>query len=199
VDQLFGFVLAGLALAGSPGPNTLSLAASGAAFGARRSIGYMVGMLVGMVGVMTVTASGAVGVVLAVPGAVPVVTVLAGVYFAWLAWRIASAPPLTDQAADRPAPSFAGGVLLSLVNPKGYVAMAALFSGFVLARERLGLAAEAGLKIAVLTAIIAAVNVAWLLAGAALTRWFRDPVANRVINITFATLLITAVALALVV
>src|SRR5206468_6190751 len=121
-EQLFGFVLAGLALAGSPGPSTLSLAASGAAFGARRSVAYMVGIVVGMVGVMTITASGAVGVVLAVPGAVPVVTVLAGAYFAWLAWRIATAPPLTETAADRPAPSFGGGVMLSLVNPKGYVA-----------------------------------------------------------------------------
>ena len=199
MEHLLGFVLAGLALAGSPGPNTLSLAASGAAFGARRSVAYMVGMVVGMVAVMTVTASGAVGLVLAVPGAVPVVTVLAGAYFAWLAWRIAGAPPLSDQAAARPAPSFGAGVMLSLVNPKGYVAMAALFSGFVLARERLGLAAEAGLKIAVLTAIITAVNVAWLHAGAALTRWFRDPVANRVVNGGFAVLLVVSVVVALLV
>jgi threonine/homoserine/homoserine lactone efflux protein len=197
VEQLFGFVLAGLALAGSPGPSNLSLAASGAAFGARRSVGYMVGIIVGMIAVMAITASGAVGVVLTVPGAVPVVTALAGVYFAWLAWRIATAPPLTARAADLAPPSFAGGVMLSLVNPKGYAAMAALFSGFVLARG--GVLAEAALKIAVLAAIITAVNLAWLYTGAALTRWFHDPVMNRVINITFAMLLITSVALALVV
>ena len=40
---LLGFVLAGFALAGSPGPATLSLAATGAAFGARRGLGYMTG------------------------------------------------------------------------------------------------------------------------------------------------------------
>jgi hypothetical protein len=33
VEGLLGFVLASFALAGSPGPNTLSLAAIGAAFG----------------------------------------------------------------------------------------------------------------------------------------------------------------------
>ena len=33
MDGLLGFAVAGFALAGSPGPNTLSLAATGAAFG----------------------------------------------------------------------------------------------------------------------------------------------------------------------
>lgn len=197
MEQLLGFVLAGLALAGSPGPSNLSLAASAAAFGARRSRGYMAGIIVGMVGVMAITASGAVGVVLAVPGALPVVTGLAAVYFAWLAWRIASAPPLTERAADQPAPSFGAGVALSLVNPKGYAAMAALFSGFVLLRGRVAL--EAGLKILVLTAIVTAVNLAWLHAGAALTRWFHDPATNRLINGVFAMLLLASVALALLV
>src|SRR5579864_4121342 len=48
VDGLFGFALAGFALAGSPGPATLSLAATGAAFGARRGLAYMSGIIIGM-------------------------------------------------------------------------------------------------------------------------------------------------------
>src|SRR5438270_3362303 len=47
--KMLSFVLAGLALAGSPGPATLSLAATGAAFGARRGLGYMIGIIAGMV------------------------------------------------------------------------------------------------------------------------------------------------------
>jgi threonine/homoserine/homoserine lactone efflux protein len=38
---------------------------------------------------------------------------------------------------------------------------------------------------------------AWLIAGAALTRFFRDPRTSRAINVTFAVLLIASVALAL--
>jgi len=34
--------------------------------------------------------------------------------------------------------------------------------------------------------IIVAVNIAWLCAGAALTRYFRDPRSNRIINVIFA-------------
>jgi threonine/homoserine/homoserine lactone efflux protein len=195
MDALPAFILAGLALAGSPGPANLSLAATGAAFGARRGLGYLVGLTIGMVGVMAVTASGLVGVLLALPGATPVVTVLAGIYFVYLAFRIATAPPLTADAGERREPSFAAGLLLSLVNPKGYAAMAALFSGFVLVRSSLAL--DVASKVVVLLVIITAVEVVWLLAGAALTRFFREPRANRIINVSFAVLLLASVAAAL--
>jgi threonine/homoserine/homoserine lactone efflux protein len=194
MEGLPGFLLAGVALAGSPGPATLSLAAAGAAFGARRVASYLVGVVVGMVVVMAITASGVVGLLLAVPGATPVVTVAAALYFVWLAWRIATAPPLTEASAERRPPSFAGGFALSLINPKGYAAMAALFSGFVLLRERLAL--DAALKIALLTAVIVAVNLLWLQGGALMTRFFRDPRTNRIVNVVFAILLLASVALA---
>jgi threonine/homoserine/homoserine lactone efflux protein len=196
LEGLLGFILAGLALAGSPGPNTLSLAATGAAFGARRGLGYMTGINLGMVGVMAITASGVVGLLLAVPGATPVVIGVSSAYFAYLAYRIATAPPLIEGAEQR-QPSFAGGIFLSLVNPKGYAAMAALFSGFVLVRQHVGL--DVAAKIVVLVAIIVAVNIAWLLAGATLTRYFKEPATNRLINVTFAILLIASVIVALLV
>jgi threonine/homoserine/homoserine lactone efflux protein len=115
----------------------------------------------------------------------------AATYFAYLAFRIATAPPLAENAAHGRQPSFAGGVFLSLVNPKGYAAMAALFSGFVLVRERIEL--DAALKAVILLAIIAMINVTWLLMGAALTRLFREPRMNRAINVTFAALLVASV------
>jgi threonine/homoserine/homoserine lactone efflux protein len=194
MEGLPGFLLAGVALAGSPGPATLSLAAAAAAFGVGRVIGYLAGIVAGMVGVMAITASGLVGLLLAVPGATPVVTIAAAVYFVWLAWRIATAPPLTDAGGEGKPPSFLGGLGLSLVNPKGYAAMAALFSGFVLLRARP--VVDAGVKIALLAVVILAVNVLWLLAGAMMTRFFRDPRTNRIVNVAFAVLLLASVVLA---
>ena len=195
MDGLLGFVLAGFALTGSPGPATLSLAAAGAAFGARRGLGYMAGIVIGMGAVMGITATGVMGVVLALPGATPVVVAIAAAYFIYLAFRIATAPPLAENAGQGRRPSFAGGLFLSIVNPKGYAAMAALFSGFVLVRERFAL--DVAAKVSVLAAIITAVNLAWLIAGAALTRFFREPRTNRIINMAFAVLLVASVAFAL--
>lgn len=191
MDALIGFVLASLALAGSPGPNTLSLAAAGAAFGARRGLGYLVGLVVGMIAVMTITASGLAGLLLAVPGAAPVVAGLALAYFAWLAFRIATAAPLAGDTGRSKAPTFPGGVFLSLVNPKAYAAMAALFSGFVLVDR--ALAFDALAKMAVMTIVIVIVNLAWLFTGSALTRFFRNPTTNRAINIGFAVALVLSV------
>ena len=197
MEGLPGFILAGIALAGSPGPATLSLAVTGAAFGSRRGLAYMIGIDFGMVLVMAITASGVTGVLLALPGATPMVAALAALYFVYLAWRIATAPPLTEHAGERRNPSFAAGMLLSLINPKGYAAMAALFSGFALIKARPGL--DAAFKLLVLLAVIIAVNAGWLFSGAALTRFFRDPRTNRAINVSFAILLIASVAVALMV
>jgi threonine/homoserine/homoserine lactone efflux protein len=195
MDGLIGFVIAGFALAGSPGPNTLSLAAAGAAFGARRGLGYLVGLTVGMVAVMAITASGIAGLLVAVPGVRPVVLAVAVAYFAYLAWRIATAPPLANGTDRGTAPSFPAGVLLSLVNPKAYAAMAAVFSGFVLVDGAMVIDAMA--KTIAMTLVIVTVNISWLFAGSALTRFFRDPASNRAINVGFAVALVLAVAVAL--
>ena len=85
--------------------------------------------------------------------------------------------------------------MLSLVNPKGYAAMAALFSSFMLVHDRL--AVDALSKTAVLVVVIAAVNLAWMFAGALLTRFLRDPRTSRIVNVTFAVLLLASVALAI--
>lgn len=194
MEELIAFLFAGFALTGSPGPNTLSLAAAGAAFGARSSLGYMAGLLVGMMLAMALTASGIVGLLLAAPAVAPAVTVAAAAYFLYLAFRIATAPPLADADDTARAPSFAAGVLLSLVNPKAYAAMAALYSGFVLIPDVPFLDAVA--KWLVLVAVIALVNICWLWGGSLLTRHLRDPRLNRIVNIGFAVLLIVSVVLA---
>ncbi len=195
LQNLPGFLIAAVALTASPGPNTLSLAAAGAAFGVRGGAVYMVGLTSGMLVVMALVASGVTAMVLAVPGARALIGLGAAVYFVWLAWRIATAPPIGEASRQRRRPGFAAGVLQSLVNPKAYAAMAALFSGFVLVAGRI--AVDNGVKLGVLMGVLAVVNVAWLAGGAALTRCFGDPRLSRIINITFALLLLASVALAL--
>jgi len=195
MESLIGFVMAGFALVGSPGPATMSLAATGAAFGARRGLGYMAGIVAGMVIVIGVTASGVTGIVSALPGATPVVTALAATYIGYLAYRIATAPALAEQAHQVRQPSFVAGFLLSLVNPKAYAAMAALFSGFVLVRDSVGL--DVALKLAILVPMMTLTDTAWLFAGAALTRYFRESGINRIINVAFAVLLVVSVAFTL--
>lgn len=197
MGDLASFVLAGIALTGSPGPATLGLAAAGAAFGVRRSVALFIGILAGVLVVMMVTATGLTGLVLAQPGIGPVVSLLAAGYMLYLAYRIGTAPLPNENADAQPPPGFVPGLFLGFGNPKAYAAMAALFSGFVLVRDRPH--ADVAAKTAVLLVIMVVVDVAWLLAGSALTRVLRDPVWGRAINVAFAVLLVASVGVALAV
>ena len=195
MEELFGFTVAGFSLIGSPGPNNLSLAATGAAFGARGGLRYLSGILTGMILVIGLVSTGLGGLMLTVPGVTPVVAVVAAAYILWLAFRIATAPPLVTNDARDIRPSFLPGLFLSLVNPKGYAVMAALYSGFVLVKG--DFLSDVAVKSIVISAILLVTNVAWLLAGAALTQAFQHPTMNRAINLTFALLLVLSVVFAL--
>lgn len=195
MNDLLPFLLAGLALTGSPGPANLSLAAMGAAFGARRSLAYQAGAVIGMLAIMLATASGVAALLLALPGVREAAIALAAGYILWLAWKIGSAPPraATIPSAAR-APSFLGGLLLQLANPKAYAAMAALFSGFMLqAGDPL---LDAAIKVASLLVVIALVTTLWLHLGAALGRLAGRPRLQRAINLAFALSLVAATLLA---
>ncbi|HEY4162094.1 MAG TPA: LysE family transporter, partial [Dongiaceae bacterium] len=180
-------------LTGSPGPATLSLAAASAAFGPRLSLGFTLGLFAGVLVVMIVVATGMIGILLGLPGVAPVIAIFAGAYFIYLTYRIATAPPPKERGKAGRPPSFAGGFLLSLFNPKGYIAMAALFSGHGLVAE--GPVMDAVLKISVLTGIVGVVDAAWLAGGAWLARLCRSPSANRAMNLIFAVLLLASAIL----
>ena len=194
-DELLGFALAGLALTGSPGPANLALAATGAAFGVRRGVVLSAGIIAGVWAVMLLTASGLAAFLLSEPALGPILKGAAALYMLYLAWRIASAPPLSAGEAKRAPPSFGAGIFLGVGNPKAYAAMAALFSGFTLVRA--APVHDAALKMALVVGIMIAVNFLWLLLGAALTNAFRDPRLNRAINIVFALSLLASIAFAL--
>ncbi|MBT3396250.1 MAG: LysE family transporter [Alphaproteobacteria bacterium] len=197
MEGLLGFVLAGFALIGSPGPATLSLAATGAAFGARNGLPFMAGIVSGMVVVMVAVAAGLAALILALPGAPPIAATLAAAYIVYLAYRIATAPPLAESRDQQNRPSFMGGVLLAFANPKGWAAMTALFSGFVLIEG--SLVWNAAIMVMILATIMTITDVSWLFVGAMLTRVFREPRLNRLINVSFAVLLVASVALTLLV
>jgi len=194
MKDLPGFLLAGVALTGSPGPATLGLAAAGAAFGIRRSLALLAGILIGVLAVMMVTATGLTGLVLAQPGLGRAVGLMAAGYMLYLAYRIGTAPlPGERSDADSP-PGFVPGLFLGFGNPKAYAAMAALYSGFILVPDRP--IADVAAKTVILVAIMVVVDWAWLLLGSALTRYLRHPVLGRAINIAFAVLLVASVGLA---
>jgi threonine/homoserine/homoserine lactone efflux protein len=188
-ENLTAFVIAAFALTGSPGPATLGLAAAAAAFGIRRSVALMAGIVAGVLVVFALAAAGLSGLILAQPVLGPVVQGLAALYMLYLAWRIATAPPLGQ--SEGVAPTFFGGIFLGVGNPKAYAAMAALASGFALSPDR---ATDTAAKAVILLAVMLVADLAWLVAGSGLARVMCRPAWSRAINIAFALALLASVA-----
>jgi threonine/homoserine/homoserine lactone efflux protein len=181
-------VLTSLAVMGSPGPSTMSVTAVGAAFGFRRALSYTAGATLGTVAVLLAVAAGLVAMLLSVPLLAPILLGISALYLARLAYKIATAPPLSA-GGDVPAPSLAGGFLLGIANPKAYLAIAAVFAGSVL---------EPAGKTTILVAMIVLIHLVWLVAGTALSRFLRQPVLSRIINLLFAAILLGTSIMALV-
>lgn len=186
-------LLLSLAIMGSPGPATVSLVAAGSAYGVRRSLPYLVGIIVGTALVLVAVATGITAALLAVPAAATAMAWLAAAYVLWLAWTIAAAPPLSDATAAPRALSFAGGTILGVANPKAWVAIAAVF-----ASARLAAAAgpDAAAKVALLSGMIVVICMTWLVAGMSIAPLLRHPCRARAVNVALAVSVVAATALA---
>ncbi|WP_257235258.1 LysE family translocator [Pleomorphomonas sp. JP5] len=181
---------------GSPGPATMSLAGLGTAFGFRPSLGYLLGIIAGTTAVLFMIATGVTTLVLAQPLLVTALTILAGIYILYLAWKIATAPvgPLALRS-DHP-PAFIPGFSLAIANPKAFAAIGAVYASHTLVADNLTV--DAVYKLVALTLVIVIVNTVWLAFGATFSRVLKNPVVGRAANILFATLMVLSVGWALI-
>jgi len=185
-------LLISLAIMGSPGPATISLFAAGSVYGVRQSLKYLLGIIVGTALVLVAVATGITAALVALPAIGSLLLGISAAYILWLAYHIAKAPPLSVQTTAAGAPSFAGGALLGVANPKSWVAIAAVFTSAHLADDA---ATDAAAKIAVLTAMFIMILSTWLVAGTSLAPMLREPRRARVVNAALAVLLVAATAL----
>ena len=187
-------MLISLAIMGSPGPSTISLVATAVAYGIRRSLAYCAGLIVGSTAVLLAAATGVTAVLLTVPALRWVLGVVAIGYILWLAYHLATAPPLAEQTAADRCPSFTDGAVLGVVNPKAWIAIAAVFASARLADTAV---ADAALKIPLLTSMVVLIHGMSLLAGRLLMPALGNRARARAVNIALAGLLVVTSALAL--
>lgn len=195
MDALLPFVLGALALFGTPGPAIVSLAATGAAFGPRAGLPYLAGIIAGTLIDAVLVLTGLWGLLLFWPFLRSVLIGATIVFIAYLAYRIANAPPLSAERRDGPAPRWWAGVMLALANPKAYAAIAALFSTTLLVPG--STLADGAMKVLVLALCLIVTDSVWLVAGGLLGRVLSRPAISRPFNLAMASLLVASVAWAL--
>ncbi len=127
------------------------------------------------------------------PGVLPVLTAAALCYILYLAYKIATAPRLSQNTGSRPPPSMAGGLLLAIGNPKAFAAIGVIYASVVIVPGNPTLDASA--KLVTLFGLLVIINTSWLVLGASLARFLRNPRTGRIINIVFAALLVLSVVL----
>jgi threonine/homoserine/homoserine lactone efflux protein len=194
IQPVLTLILASLVIMGSPGPSTISATSVAAAYGFRRSLGYASGLILGTTAVLIAVAAGVATILWSVPHAAPVLISLSALYILYLAFKIATAPPLAVQSDGVTAPAFGGGFLLAIANPKAYLAIAAVFAGTSIIAGNHAL--DATVKTVLLTVMIVIIHLFWLLAGCTLARVLQHPASARLINVSLAVMLVAATALA---
>jgi len=194
-SALLSLVLTSLAIMGSPGPSTISLTAVSASFGVARAVPYLLGLILGTAAVLLIVATGLTAALLSLPLLAPVLIGASLGYIVYLAYRIATAPPLAELSAAEDAPSLAGGLVLGIANPKAYVAIATVFAANHLATDALSDAVE---KVVLLVGMIVMIHLAWLVGGALIAAMLRDPLQSRILNLVLAVALVVFSAIALI-
>jgi threonine/homoserine/homoserine lactone efflux protein len=179
----------------TPGPNNMLLTASGANFGFLRSLGLLIGIMIGMQVMLLMVAFGIGGLILLYPSLHLVLKIGGSVYLLWLAWKIASAKYEkldTETAPATPMPFWQGG-LLQLINPKAWLMALGAVASFSLAGE-----AYRGSVLAI-SAGMALVNVVsgviWLGFGSLIGRILRSRRAWTIFNVFMGILTAACVLL----
>ena len=194
-EASFTLIIATVFLLGSPGPATLSLAAVGATVGFTRGLGYLYGILSGLIVVILGAGFGIAAVFSRLPRLAFVIQVAGGIYLLWIAYRIAAAPPLEEQSSTRQSlPSFTDGLILNLLNPKAYVAFFAVFSQFRLPFENSFVSFTSTGAICFALGVL--VDILWLWVGDLMRLKFANPRSSRVIRVMFAIMIVVATGLA---
>lgn len=122
VDLLSAFALFAFVSSITPGPNNTMLLASGVNFGFRRSIPHALGISVGFMVLVVAVGLGLGEVFKAVPMAYTVLRYLGGAYLLYLAWKIATSGPVSQEVNSTSRPlGFWGAAAFQWVNPKAWV------------------------------------------------------------------------------
>lgn len=168
MDTLLSLISFAFASSITPGPNNMMLSASGIAFGWRRTMPHLFGVVIGFVLLLVACASGVGALVASFPVLELALKVAGSAYLLRLAWTMRNIfAPDAPQAPARPL-RLTEAALFQLVNPKAWIMGLTAASVFVPRIEPRGLA------IVVVCGVFALVNLpcvgTWTVLGAALRR-----------------------------
>ncbi len=179
-----------LVMSGTPGPNNVMLATSGANFGYRGAQPAILGIQFGVFVQTLATCLGLGSVFVAYPLVQQILRVAGAIYLVYLAWKLSGAT-MGEARHARPV-SFAEAALFQALNPKSWVKAATIASVFMPGDMGTW---NAALLVSVVSLLVGTpCSMLWALFGYAIRNLLKDPRKQRIFNLTMgATLVILAI------
>jgi threonine/homoserine/homoserine lactone efflux protein len=178
-------------MSGTPGPNNVMLATSGANFGYRKTLPHLLGINTGVFLLTLVVCLGLGAVFARYPAIQQWMRVAGALYLVYLAWKLAGASTVGAGGAGKPL-SFLEGAAFQLVNPKSWLRAATIATVFM----------PSGMHPAVAALLVSSVGLAvgfplvsiWALFGVGIRRFLSSPRHLRMFNVAMGLLLVALAA-----
>jgi threonine/homoserine/homoserine lactone efflux protein len=130
-EQLVSLVLFAMVVTYSPGPNNVLLAWSGGQVGVWRTFPLWLGIVVGIVAIVAVSAMGLGAIIHAEPNVQLGMKLIGSAYLVWLGWKVAhSGPPDFERPAGSARTGFVAGFVNTMLNPKGWAMALSATAGY---------------------------------------------------------------------
>lgn len=115
---------------GTPGPANMALLATGARYGFRRALPFMLGVAFGKQLIIWPIGFGLMELAERAPFIFLALKYISAAYIIWLAWKVANMRLAMGGSSDN-APSFAAGLFVHPLNPKAWAMIVGGFTAFV--------------------------------------------------------------------
>ena len=171
----------------TPGPNNISCTSMGVLHGYKKTISYILGIVIGFFLVMMACALIANTLSTLLPSFEMILRIVGAVYIAWLAVETLGASYTFNFGEQKPL-GFWRGMMLQVLNPKAIIFGITIYSTFLLPIKgnivwQIGSALFFALMVFLATST-------WTLFGSALGKYLNQPIVRKVVNIILAILLL---------
>jgi threonine/homoserine/homoserine lactone efflux protein len=191
LDLFASFVIFAVIAALTPGPNNVMLTTTGLNFGVRRGMPHLLGICIGFPVMLALIGLGFGTLFQLFPLLHEAIKIVGIVYLVYLAWKIAGAESSSREAVPTKPISFWQSAAFQWINPKAWVMGSSALAAYTSLDNNFFLqVAIICLSFVVITFPCAG---AWLVFGAGLQRFLRDPVHRKTFNIVMALLLIASI------
>ena len=170
----------------TPGPNNLMLLASGANYGFRKTLPHMLGIVIGLSSLILVVGGGLMALLDAYPVLKMGLSAASVIYLLWLAWKVASAAPLTGNDEKGAPMTFLQAAAFQWVNPKAWAMGLSAITLYAADTTLLSILVVAGI-FAVIS--FPAISI-WAWFGMVVRQWLTSHLRYRMFNIAMAVLLV---------